>query len=384
MKAVIFIFLFLTLFNPISSNIAVLFNICLFLYIKDKVRVNYHKEYWYPTILLILSLLSMARFGTFDLTILGIYARMMISFIVIPYIVSYFAKEKKDIMGFLATCLFLHCCMVIVQLFLPELEWLNQSLFRYERDMESLEDLSSRRMGLSGSFDVAGFFAAACSIISYVQYVTTKKNIYLAFLLTSVFASIFTSRTGMSMGIIGIGFAYFFYGSTHSSLSKRYLSLFFVLAIGYFVVYPIVTGNFTAIDVMSNYGDNTFFYLSQKHLMPIYTISTSQLFWGVGALVSSVSYIYGWSDIGYVKQIFEVGLVGVFVMLFYCLRVCYKSIKSAKIPKDGTVMIALLTLLILVFNYKNEFLWQVGTFDLYLIIYYYQKSKSQYTKNGLL
>ena len=46
-------------------------------------------------------------------------------------------------------------------------------------------------------------------------------------------------------------------------------------------------------------------------------------------------------------------------------------------------MIAIMTLLVLVFNFKNEFLWQVGIFDLYLIVYFYNNSKVT-NNNGLL
>lgn len=378
MKVVAFVFLFLTLFNPISTNITVLFNISLFLYVKNRVFVKDIKDLIYPIILLILCVLSMSRYGSLNLTMLGIYGRMLVSFMVIPYIVAYFAKSKIDVVEILLYCLLLHCCVVVVQLFFPELEWINQAFFRYERDMDTLEDLNSRRLGLAGSFDVSGYFAAACSIISYISYVSSGKTKYLATFIISLISIIFTSRTGMSMALIGVGLSYFFYGRKHNSRIGGYLVLAFVLLFGYMVIYQVVMGNFSSFDLMSNYGENTTYYLFQTHLLPLYAINTNQLFWGVGTLISNASRIYGHSDIGYVKQIFEVGLVGVIVMVVFCLHACYKTYKSVLSTRVHTIMILVLNILILIFNYKNEFLWQVGAFDMFLIVYYFQNSKHLY------
>ena len=324
MKFIIFVFIFLTLFNPVSTNIALLFNIGLFFCVKSRIRINYHRDLLYPVLLLLLSLFSMARYGAFDLTMVGIYSRMLLSFILLPYIVAFFAITKYDLIEIIVFCLLLHCGMVLIQLIYPELEWINQSFFRYERDMDSLEDLSSRRLGLAGSFDVAGYYTAACSILSYIQYVSTGKKKYLLFLLLSIVSSVFTSRTGMSLGIIGVGLAFIFYGMKRTSFAARYILLVFVAAFGYLVVYPIVSGHSGSIDVNANYGDNTFLYLTTTHILPLMSISANQLIWGVGTLVSNQSSNYGWSDIGYIKQIFEVGLIGVFIMVLFCVRVFYK------------------------------------------------------------
>ena len=164
-----------------------------------------------------------------------------------------------------------------------------------------------------------------------------------------------------------------------SSTSPILLTSFLFISVFCFIE-PIVLntmGVYDDTDMLEakGYSTGTVDYLFDYQLEPLMFLNRRELIWGYGCGVRNVSMLYIFSDIGYVKQIYQVGIVGVVLMVGLALFMSkeiykkHKILNNSNVMKIGNQLMWLLFLLYLVFNYKNHVLCSICSFEVYLILY---------------
>lgn len=406
MNCLFFIFCFLNLYGPISTNIPFAFNLIFFIAVNSKrMRVAYERIFvTIPVFLLIIAIIAVmfTRAPEKDYSVIGLYLRMLVNCAVFPPIIYFFYQKKTKILEIISLTLFLHCVMVLCQMIFPSLQELNHLFFRYSREAEILENLTMRRLGLTGGYDSSGLYAAISSVFALeLSYLTSKKK-YTFFSILSLMASLFTSRTGMAAAFLSIILCALF---NRKATVKRFGSTFLYMAIlslslTYFVL-PVILSTMglssgSELDYEDyGYGSKTGERLLVDHLLPLEILNTRELFLGYGGEIRKALWLSYSSDIGYVKQIYEVGIVGVVLMVYFSVLMAvrtylrHKMIKYNMDLKVGSQLMFMLLLLYLFFDYKNQLLYNVCIFEVYLFVYYYclchfMKLKGELNKKSII
>ncbi len=388
MNYLFFLFCFLNFYGPFSTNITFAFNVLFFICVyTNRFRFAYERVFIIvPLLLLIISIFSFVfTRSTFkDYSVIGTYARLLINCATFPAIIAFFFQRKTKVLPILSLTLFLHCIMVLLQMVNPSLQDINTILFRFDRDTEILENLTMRRLGLTGGYDLSGLYATISAFISIELYFLTGKKIYSIISIVSLISSFFTSRTGMASSFLTI-FLCILLNSKRKSRKIGFSFLYVVilfLSLFYFIL-PLI---FSTIGISSNSvvvaedagygirtGDNLFVY----HLIPLESLTIRELIWGYGCSIRKVTWLYYFSDIGYVKQIYQVGIVGVILMIYFAIMMAIKTYRRRKKlsgdieMRTGNQIMSILLVLYLVFDYKNHLLYSVCSFEVFLFVYYY-------------
>ena len=388
MNLLFFLFCFLNLYGPLSTDITLAFNVILFLSVFSNRRSTAWERPFVliPVLLLVLSIAAVinTQSSIKDYSIIGIYIRLLTNCITFPVIIYYFYHKNTRILPILALTLFLHCLMVLIQMPYPSLQDYNTVLFRFNREEEILENLTLRRLGLTGGYDVSGLYAALSAFLSIELFFKTSKRVYIYISIISLLSSFFTSRTGMAFAFLLLLFSILL--NNRGKAGKKVFSFIYVvilfLSLFYFILPLIlntlgVSTNLVVMDITdSGYGQRTGENLFVYHLLPLESLNNNELIWGYGCGLRKARLWYS-SDIGYVKQIFQVGIVGVSLMVIFSLLMSIKTYRRGKQMREDTEMkvgsriLNLLLFVYLVFNYKNYLLFNVCSFEVFLIIYYY-------------
>lgn len=396
-----FVFCFLNLYGPISTNITFAFNIFLFLFVYGKTKMFISERGSYkqiPWLLLIISILSvlLTRDHETDYSVVGTYLRMLVNCILFPSMIVFFLKQEVDVLKILSWTLFLHCLMVLLQLAVPSLQDINSTLFRFEREDDLLAEYTFRRLGLAGGFDLSALFATLSVVIALEDYLINSRRLSLFVFLISFLASLFTSRTGMTVSVISVVICvYINKGRMKESvkfMTFLILSIAFI-AVVYFIL-PILLSSFD-IDYgrkLSGFEDQyavgTYYYLTNYQLDPLSSLTTRELLLGYGCGVQKTDMLYYGSDIGYIKQIYQIGVIGVCLILCFCISCVLKIYKHYKLcscdrmVRMGNQLMWLFLLIYIVFNYKNHLMYSVCSFEVFLIIYWmvYYYAKESHKK----
>lgn len=405
MNFLFFLFCFLNLYGPFSTNLTFAFNIVLFLAVNSKrMRVAYERVFVTIPIMLLIIAISAVIFTHAperDYTVIGLYSRMLVNCVVFPSIIYFFYQKRIKILEILSLTLFLHCVVVLLQMIFPSLQELNHLLFRFSRETELLENFTMRRLGLTGSYDSSGLYSAISTVLALeLSYLTSKKK-YIIVSVVSLIGSLFTSRTGMAAAFLSIVLCVLL---NKKSTTKRFGSTFLYMAIlslslAYFILPVIlVTMGLSSGSEMDyedyGYGSRTGEILFVDHLLPLESLTTRELILGYGVGIRKAVRLLYSSDIGYVKQIYEVGIVGVVLMVYFSILMAvrtylrYKMVRYNMELKIGSQLMLVLLLLYLIFNYKNQLLYNVCVFEVFLFVYYFllchfRKLKGEYIKREI-
>lgn len=195
-----------------------------------------------------------------------------------------------------------------------------------------------------------------------------------------------TSRTGMLIGVI-----IFIIVSLYLFLFKKQRSFFstllFMAAGVYFlyaVVLPIIastTDSFlseTSFNRLDNsnrdYTEGTVSgLLTGSHTTAIKEISNIDLIVGRGI---DPNQIYNMAtDIGYIKLIYHIGIVGlfsIFVLYFKLFRKCFSLLKENINIEEKIIssFISWFIIILIIFNYKSLEIYSRGTNDLLLMLFF--------------
>ena len=153
-------------------------------------------------------------------------------------------------------------------------------------------------------------------------------------------------------------------------IGTAFIIIFFIIPIiGPSIGLDITLGN--EIEAASDYSDRTGEVLLSSQWLPLMYLNVREFLFGYGCGVRETMTIPWGSDIGYVKQIFEVGIIGIIFLLLFCYIIVKKSHRLKNIDRsfNAQYQIIVFSLFIyFIFNFKNYFIFGVCSFEFFLII----------------
>ena len=386
MGVVFFIFCFLNFYGPISTNITLIFNLLLFIIISSLKKGTAYFPHIYiliPSIIFAISVISflLSRDTVQDYSVFGTYLRILCCCCCFPTILRYFVQSNVPLLEIILVTLLCHCFAVLIQMAIPSLQSYNDVFFRYNssRDDIILENFQMRRLGLTGSFDAAAFYSVLATTCSFILYLTWAKKLYFLSFAVAYTSSLFTSRMGMIVSSLMIVLS-LFQNKKHTKghkltslivlIGTAFIIIFFIIPIiGPSIGLDITLGN--EIEAASDYSDRTGEVLLSSQWLPLMYLNVREFLFGYGCGVRETMTIPWGSDIGYVKQIFEVGIIGIIFLLLFCYIIVKKSHRLKNIDRsfNAQYQIIVFSLFIyFIFNFKNYFIFGVCSFEFFLII----------------
>ena len=381
----LFLFVFFNYYNPGSVYLSLLLNICIFTLIcfrRCYVKASYFIVVLPVIIFLYVGFLSL-YFENVDLYIVGKYFRVSVSFILIYFIVKNAKFNVANFYNCIGSILLLHVVFIYVQVVFPSISIPMASIFGMSSADNFFSGYSSRKMGLSSSFDTASFI----SILSFIFFTLSFKHIgkskYLILALFSFGASFMSSRLGMVLAVLI--FLLLFVPAFLKSGSKLMLLLgvaiiSVVFYLSFDVIVSIVLQSIgsqatNSAPVLTEYGSTgTVDALFGSHLLKLFELE-------------SLEYIFGkaidpdGTDIGYVKLIYHVGLIGtVLIVLMYFLafinikNMNFSTCRKAMVLQSFFLLFICITFLI---NYKSLELYSRGSAELFVLLYVFLVSHSR-------
>ncbi len=303
--------------------------------------------------------------------------RSLLSLLSLTYIYDSFKNKTLIIIQTFKFLIFLHALSIIISIFSPEFENLLVSFNNYSK-----EQLPLRSTGFSSGYDDAGFIIILLISFQIIDFINKKKSFFNFNNLVLIIAVFFTSR--FNMGILFVVFLVkifyeFFY------LKKR--SIFYPLTMT-FVLFLLITMISITIDypkgfreilfeivpplenaflsISSSYSDYGIYnYIIGQHIEPLFKLNLIEFVFGKGLRVSG-------SDIGYIKSIYSIGLIGTFTQYL----VIYFFTVFSKKNKFYYYLITFI-LLSLIIEVKMQFLFSSGGFEIMVILLLFSNQESK-------
>jgi hypothetical protein len=386
-NVLLFLFVFSNYYNPFSVFLTIIINLFLLISFSKgrNVRID-NKILIFSLLILIWAIIIMVVRTNVNTYILGKYLRSTASTFLIMVICSQMRISIKEIINTLAAVFFLHILMVGLQCLFPQLDIPVADFFGFDREATVISQMSIRKMGLSSSYDTASLISVSSMVFFFLLYVEKKKNIYLFISFLSLISTIRISRTGMVIGIIL--FVVLIIKLYFNSKGRKRLTPILFLLVGLFVFFtvilPIIAASTDSFLSNTKYNDID---ISNKDYTPgtVTGLTTGShlnalkepvfdLIFGFGI---DPNRIYGMAtDIGYIKLIYHIGLIGLFLIIFLYLYIFRKTLKMKKMYYSVTDEFMLSSfliwyiLLIIVINYKSLEMYSRGSHDLLLIIFF--------------
>lgn len=283
-----------------------------------------------------------------------------------------------------------HISLVMLQIVLPDLTTITAPCFGFEREMTILEEYTVRKLGASSSYDTASLLSVFALLFFYMQFTQGKGAKYLLMAIVAFVATFMSSRTGMALSFLIVTVIF-----GHAILRARFiwklvifLSLTGFIMVTYILVFPLLLQTIGLSDLQSDdvnvifsptdYGTTgTLEALTEVHLKPL----DQPLFDLILGFAVDPNAIGRETDIGYVKLIYHVGIVGTLVVLFvhlYMLVVTYMYARASVRDPDRLLIARILLLLIaitLAFNYKSLEIHSRGIGDFIYLLFIFLASR---------
>lgn len=282
-----------------------------------------------------------------------------------------------------------HVLLVMLQIAVPDLTHTTAPIFGFEREITILDEYTLRKLGASSSYDTASLMSVAALLFFYLQFSQGKGNRYLMLSAIAFLATLMSSRTGIALSMLivaVIGMRTVFKASLlWKSIAAVGIAALFVLA--YLFVYPLLLHSLGISELQSDevslvfaaadYGTTgTLDALTDEHLQPL-DQPLVDLFFGYGFDPNTVG---RFTDIGYVKFVYHVGIVGTLIILFthlYMLTVAHKCTPTVLRDPDRALIGRFSFLLIAIgiaFNYKSLELHSRGIGDFIFMLFLFLAS----------
>ncbi len=384
-------FLFVNLYNPISIYLSLFLNLIIFLMLIKRRGLNRTKIYKEATlislIIAIFVIITMIANYNYSNYVFLKYIRNLVVTFLIGNICWNININTKILLNSLGLVFGFHVCFIYLQWAFPSLNSIIAPIFNFDRDISMFEYVTIRNLGLTGSYD----FAALISILSIVffslLYISKAKNIYFIFALLSFVSCIRISRLAMIFGTI-IYFTLMLYVIKRISYKKKLLpiiSLFIGLYIVLILILPIIASTTSLFsdskynihgNVSEGYDYGFGTEMELKGDMLFFPDNNLNLFFGYG--LEPIDVVTN-TDIGYVKIIFNIGLIGLWLILMLHYLLAKDVIRQKHInntfDKQYKFFIIVYLILILLFNYKLLLMYSRGVYELLLILIFILHSK---------
>ncbi len=386
-KILLFFFLFINLYFPISPYLVLAVDIILLLsYSKKKLITPSLRPFVViPVILFFLASLSFLLAGEEgESFVVFKYIRTFISGIVV-ILLSYRIKvEPKYFLRCLGAVLVLHMIAIIAQSLYPPLSMMMAPYFNFARDEDFLLNMNVRKLGLAGGYDLASMLLVSSVVLFYQQFFKTKNFLYFIFAVIALALTLTVSRFGMV--ICAVTVAYYAVISFTKTGFVRLSGIFLSVIGGAVIVLLIIpilastngllfdVGTISNVDIsyfLQDYSSasGTLYDLTDpnsEHLGAFKQLDLFQFFFGAGNSSDS--------DIGYMQFLFQIGLIGVSLLFFFYFEII-KRIRKIKTNDENLITIKtfliVYIILLFVFNYKIQILYSRGFHELMIICFVY-------------
>lgn len=281
------------------------------------------------------------------------------------------------IINVLIAVLLVNAVVVVVSIIMPDIKAYLAELYGFDKRFVDL-----RSFGLTAGYDTAGYLCVIGAILSFIGAYYRAAVRYSLIGLVFVAATVFTSRSSMLLAIIlmaGVCAVYILNGRwSLKVISLGYIAVGVSVAIYY--VAPLILLTFelgilqeSNIDYTSNYAETDLSsWYEAMWALPEDPVS---VLFGTGKNVET-------SDVGYVKLIYMIGVVGlllvnlIYVYMFYVVKVLNHLAKSGTIQMDigGRILAhSLMAIIFLMFivNIKNLYFLTRGYHELIVIMFFF-------------
>lgn len=391
--AILSVFVFQNLFNAFSPYITLALNLALALALLAlrHGRCTIRGHFVVLTAFAVLAWLFLVTIfrGDVEPQVLLKYSRVAINITLFALIFGTQLVSAAALVKAINFALAFHVLLVMLQVALPGLTYTTAPIFGFEREITILEELTMRKLGASSSYDTASLLSVAALLFFYLQFSQGRGARYLSLSVTAFVATLLSSRAGIALSmlivaVIGLR-ALFKAHLPWKVIAASGMAAFSVFA--YVFIYPLVLHSLGISQLQSDdvgmlysiadYGTTgTLEALTDEHLRPLDRPLIDLLF-GYGSDPNTVG---RFTDIGYVKFIYHVGIVGLLTIVFthlYMLAVVRRRSQRFVQDPDRALIGRFSFLLIaigLAFNYKSLELHSRGVGDLIFILFLFVAS----------
>lgn len=391
---ILFSIIFINILNPISPYFTLIFNLLLVTYLVIK-SGNIHLKIDFVLPLLTFIILLWAIFvsilnGNLDEIVFLKYTRNLVSTILLTMILIKINLKTSQIISVFNYILTIHIFSILFQQAFPEVKVPMALFFGFERDITIVKDYTARNLGIVTGYDTASLLAVFALIYFMIQFITLKKNFFLILIIFSCAAAGLTSRSGIVLGSISVVifnifllwefnfikkiipllilccFCYFFY---------IYFLSFILISFG--IDLPVEMSRYESINfISSNYGSDGSFKSIMSSRLDYAGAGLANYILGFGADPSYFNKPELATDVGYIKIIYHIGIIGLFLILglyfyiSYYLYKYYRLIKNDKNLKVLTFFFFIVLFFTLIMNYKSLELYSRTSYELSIIIFF--------------
>lgn len=372
--------LFINLYMPLSPYFCMAVNIIALAFQSNNLRLYncIGKKLNSITILsffiFVLSLIAFIGYSNPEFEVLGKYLRSFITTFLLISLGGSIVLTEEKLLRYTLYILLIHIATIPIQMAFPSIVPPMAEFFNCDRDPALFQKLSIRNMGVAGSFDMASYFSIIGFVLSFALFKKSKHNLYLLIAFVFFVSLIRISRTGMLVGTIF--FVICLIGNyKHTSRKSRlfFIAIFAGLIVALSVrILPLISStsnlldntrlyHYEDIEQLNDYGANSSEGLMTYHLDVLHHIEPYYLM--MGGAFSPNSTAYG-SDIGYVKMICNVGVIGLFLILVLHYLIFKKIKKYAKSNySQFSYFLIMSIVVVMVLNYKNLLMYSRGAYD---------------------
>lgn len=383
---VLFLFIFTMMFSFVIAGhnmryiVIVVWTLYSLMYTK-KIYIN-SKLMMFPTVLffiIVYSFISIIIHGTYNSFEILRCTRAIITYMLIILFLSSGRYSIKQLINALSYVLLLHAICIILGVVFPPLKEIVLPISQYSKEF-----LKVRSSGFLSGYDDAGYLCNVGFILTLVGNSLYKKKLVNARALIFLLAVIFTSRFNLAcMAFILI--IIFLFNVKNMNIKGIFNIGKYVFIIGIFVVivWSLTTnvGMGMRIQLVSKYPILDSFYSLMSTSYTDYGVYTSVISQHASINLNLYNMIFGVgvrmtkSDIGFVKTIYSIGIIGIVVqVLTYFKSILYMYRIKKFYAKKYSIQIFALTfiaavILMIAMETKNSFIFSSTTFEMLSIIY---------------
>jgi hypothetical protein len=402
---VVYFFVFQNILTPVSPYITISLNVLLaglFIFRANLVLLIPDRFTVFFVIGVFIWFLLVATFrGGFEDQVFLKYLRTTLAVITAGVFLGAARIEAGTFLGAVSFTLGFHVFLLLLQVPTDDVVKITAPIFGFERELWILDDYRLRKLGATSSYDTASFLSVSSAVLCYLRYQSERKILQLALLVLSLGAGLLSSRLGMVMTAALIIFICVRAILKEKALTKlaTAVSLLVFIVFGYSSIYPLVLHSLGLADLGSDQGSliyaatdygttGTLEALTVDHLAPL-KVAPMDLVIGFAVDPNSIGLP---SDIGYVKFIYHVGIVGTFLILLVHWRMLGRTVSALRrrgwTPAARVLAYFLIWLVVagVVFNYKALQIYSRGIGDftilLFLFLCTWQRRRARQLRGG--
>jgi hypothetical protein len=321
--------------------------------------------------------------GNIDSYVILKYIRSSLYVFLFIIFVALANLDAKKIIDALSYCLIFHVVLVILQTIKPEIYHITSLVFGSidANNSDFLSEYSSRKPGATSSFDTASILSLASLLLHYLKYKYSGNRYYILAIILSFIAALLSSRLGILISMTMM--CLMLLGAVFRRIPSRTLiklTSFLLVAFIIFIlatidedpIYYLMAAQILFIGENAGYGTyGTYELLTGAFLEPL-KVPLNNLIIGYGVDPGNFGTLP--SDLGYVKQIYHVGIAGALLIIalhLYILLHFLRARKGANRFYDVVFydFFAYLVVILLLFNYKSLEIYSRGIGDIVLFAY---------------